>query len=129
MSLHRVASIESWERRGSSPASCEHRKMSFSPVGHLVPRTATTDQLGTLEVSKTKQLGTCIIVQTLVQYLPLYVVQIFLAGVYCLLAAGVVFGYAAFKPVLVKEGVYRDLCRHDDPGDDYNTCYKQEIRS
>ena len=37
------------------------------------------------------------------------------------------FGYAAFKPVLVKEGVYRDYCDEEErdlPG----TCYEQEIR-
>lgn len=30
--------------------------------------------------------------------------------VYCLFAAGVVFGYAALKPVLKKEGAYQDIC-------------------
>lgn len=33
---------------------------------------------------------------------------------YCLFAAGIVFGYAALKPVLKKEGAYRDLCPADD---------------
>jgi hypothetical protein len=32
------------------------------------------------------------------------------AVIFCLLAAGVVFGYAALKPVLKKEGAYRDTC-------------------
>lgn len=30
--------------------------------------------------------------------------------VYCLFAAGIVFGYAALKPVLKQEGAYRDIC-------------------
>lgn len=30
--------------------------------------------------------------------------------IYCLFAAGVVFGYAALKPVLKKEGAYQDVC-------------------
>lgn len=30
--------------------------------------------------------------------------------IYCLFAAGVVFGYAALKPVLKKEGAYQDIC-------------------
>ena len=54
-------------------------------------------------------------------------VQVSVACIYCLFAAGVVFGYAAFKPVLVKEGVYRDYCNEEErdiPG----TCYEQEIR-
>lgn len=50
------------------------------------------------------------------------------AVVYCLFAAGIVFGYAAFKQVLVKEGVYQDLCTEEDLGDSSRTCYEQEIR-
>ena len=48
--------------------------------------------------------------------------------VYCLLAAGVVFGYAAIKPVLVEEGVYRDQCTKEELEDNIPTCYGQEIR-
>ncbi len=36
------------------------------------------------------------------------ILQIVCAVISCLLAGGVVFGYAAFKPVLVAEGVYMD---------------------
>ncbi len=59
-------------------------------------------------------------------------VQVTLAVVYCLLAAGIVFGYAALKPVLVMEGVYRDLCTDGDASKSGNgevrTCYEQELR-
>ena len=44
---------------------------------------------------------------------------------YCLLAAGIVFGYAAIKPVLKEEGAYRDVCTassDDDSGIDADTC-------
>jgi len=41
---------------------------------------------------------------------PWCVVQVAASVVYCLFAAGVVFGYAAIKPVLKKEGAYRDVC-------------------
>lgn len=44
-------------------------------------------------------------------------VQIAVAVLYCLFAAGIVFGYAALKPVLKQEGAYNDIC---DEGDD--TC-------
>ena len=37
-------------------------------------------------------------------------VQVAATVVYCLFAAGVVFGYAAIKPVLKKEGAYLDIC-------------------
>lgn len=55
-------------------------------------------------------------------------VQVVIACIYCLLAAGVVFGYAALKPVLIKEGVYREYCTEKDPGGENRTCYEQEIR-
>ena len=52
----------------------------------------------------------------------------FIASLYCLFAAGVVFGFAAFKPVLVAEGVYSEYCTDGDPGSDATTCYGQELR-
>jgi Sec-independent protein secretion pathway component TatC len=55
-------------------------------------------------------------------------VQVFLAVIYCLFAAGVVFGYAAIKPVLIDEGVYRDRCTKQELKDEVNVCYEQEIR-
>lgn len=59
---------------------------------------------------------------------PKRILQIALAVIYCLLAAGVVFGYAAIKPVLVAEGVYRDTCTDDEIKDDVRVCYQQELR-
>jgi hypothetical protein len=47
---------------------------------------------------------------------------------YCLLAAGVVFGYAAIKPVLIEEGVYRNLCTADELKSKVDICYAQELR-
>lgn len=54
--------------------------------------------------------------------------QVAVACVYCLFAAGIVFGYAAFKPVLVKEGLYRDLCTEKERDQTDRTCYEQELR-
>lgn len=54
--------------------------------------------------------------------------QVGLAVVYCLFAAGVVFGYAAIKPVLIREGVYRNLCTKQELRDDVDVCYEQELR-
>lgn len=36
--------------------------------------------------------------------------QVFVTVIYCLFAAGIVFGYAALKPVLKQEGAYQDVC-------------------
>ena len=60
--------------------------------------------------------------------------QIAAAVLYCLFAAGIVFGYAAIKPVLVSEGAYRDACQaaqgpaasDDDNDENLDTCL--EIR-
>lgn len=49
----------------------------------------------------------------------IFTVQVAAAVTYSLFAAGIVFGYAALKPVLIDEGVYRDSCA-DSP--DVNTC-------
>lgn len=51
-----------------------------------------------------------------------------MAVVYCLLAAGVVFGYAALKPVLISEGVYRESCTKAELKAGVYVCEKQEIR-
>ncbi|KAL8997291.1 MAG: hypothetical protein Q9169_003383 [Polycauliona sp. 2 TL-2023] len=113
MSLHRVSSMSSYEHvRGSSPARSEHRKMSFNPVGTWVPPAAKEEPVGAFEVSKTRRL-----------------VQVATAVVYCLFAAGVVFGYAAIKPVLVNEGVYGEYCADTSAiAETSTTCYEQEIR-
>ncbi|WDK10624.1 major facilitator superfamily transporter [Colletotrichum graminicola] len=59
-------------------------------------------------------------------------VQVATAIVACSLAAGLVFGFAALKPVLISEGVYRKLCDADDPSliedGDYVPCTKQDLR-
>jgi len=47
---------------------------------------------------------------------------------YCLFAAGIVFGYAAIKPVLIREGVYRKYCTRKELEKDVRVCYEQEIR-
>lgn len=54
--------------------------------------------------------------------------QVSTAVIYCLFAAGTVFGYAAIKPVLIKEGVYSDFCTAEESYDSGGTCYEQELR-
>ena len=50
------------------------------------------------------------------------------ASIYCLFAAGVVFGFAAIKPVLLEEGVYRNQCTQQELDDGVLVCYGQELR-
>jgi hypothetical protein len=50
-------------------------------------------------------------------------VQVTASVLYCFLAAGVVFGYAAIKPVLKSEGAYRHLCADPERSlDEQETC-------
>jgi MFS family permease len=55
-------------------------------------------------------------------------VQIIIAIIYCLFAAGIVFGYAAIKPVLIDEGVFDGLCTAQELEKKISPCYQQEIR-
>ncbi|EAT91926.2 hypothetical protein SNOG_00431 [Parastagonospora nodorum SN15] len=99
--LTAVEEIEPWSRE-ASPDS-RHRKMSFNPVGTWTEAAGEEPTVGAFEVG--------------------------LAVVYCLFAAGVVFGYAAIKPVLIGEGVYRNLCTKQELRDDVDVCYEQELRT
>lgn len=55
------------------------------------------------------------------------IAQVCAAVLYCLFAAGIVFGYAALKPVLIAEGVYRSACTpHEQAAG--SVCSKQELK-
>ncbi|TKA81078.1 hypothetical protein B0A55_02532 [Friedmanniomyces simplex] len=104
------AAIEHY--RSNSPSGSERRKLSYHPTGEWVPPTSShAEPAGPFQVSKTKR-----------------ILQVGVAVVYCLLAAGIVFGYAAIKPVLVEEGVYRDKCTQDELDEGVWVCYEQELR-
>ncbi|KZO97874.1 MFS general substrate transporter [Calocera viscosa TUFC12733] len=54
--------------------------------------------------------------------------QVASAVLYCLCASGVIFGYAALKPVLISEGVYHHLCTPDEIDSHARVCREQELR-
>lgn len=54
--------------------------------------------------------------------------QVLVAVIYCLFSAGVVFGFAAIKPVFIAEGVYRDQCTAEEIKENVEVCYSQELR-
>ena len=115
--------------RGSSPARSEYRKMSLNPVATSAAPGAKEEPIGAFEVSKSKRIR---------KYRPFHLarivsstfrlVQVAVAVLYCLFSAGVVFGFAAIKPVFVKEGVYGDYCSSEVATESERTCYEQEIR-
>lgn len=119
MSLQRVASLETFvnvptegrrsvSRRGSvsSIAASERaRKLTFNPLpeswdpAYVEDREAhhLAQSRGAFEVPQWKR-----------------ILQVGVTVVLCLFAAGIVFGYAALKPVLKKEGAYQDICNGED---------------
>jgi len=114
--------MDSYERRSStdnfdhwrtqSPTGSQRRKLSFQPTAQWEPPVLHEEAAGgAFEISKSKR-----------------IVQVGIAVVYCLLAAGVVFGYAAIKPVLVDNGVYRDRCTKQELENGVWVCYEQELR-
>lgn len=112
-SYERRSSTDNFDHwRTQSPTGSQRRKLSFQPTAQWEPPVAQEEPAGTaFEVSKSKR-----------------IVQVSIAVVYCLLAAGVVFGYAAIKPVLVDNGVYRDRCTKQELEDGVWVCYEQELR-
>ncbi|KAI4844720.1 MFS general substrate transporter [Aureobasidium sp. EXF-8845] len=120
MSLfERRSSMETWstarpndlDARASSPTGSERRKLSFNPVGSWVPNVAHEEPVAAFEVSKIKRIA-----------------QVAVACIYCLFAAGVVFGYAAIKPVLIEQGVYAERCTPKEIEEGVWVCYEQELR-
>jgi len=99
-SLHRITTKTS--------AETGERRISSEAVGD---GPGLVEPRGAFEVPRAKRL-----------------LQVALAVVYCLLAAGIVFGYAALKPVLVREGVYRDRCSAEELLEGVRVCYQQELR-
>ncbi|KAF2666438.1 MFS general substrate transporter [Microthyrium microscopicum] len=115
MSLaERLSTLEDyeWSRDPSPAAQDRRRKLSFNPVpARWVPPKDEPPPVAAFEVSSTKR-----------------IFQVIAAVIYCLFAAGIVFGFAAIKPVLIREEVYRDFCTKKELEDDVPVCYDQELR-
>ncbi|OJJ84022.1 putative MFS transporter Fmp42 [Aspergillus glaucus CBS 516.65] len=56
------------------------------------------------------------------------IAQVCIAVLSCFLSGGIIFGFAAIKPILIKEGVYQDLCSQHEISQGVSVCYGQEIR-
>ncbi|KAK4251892.1 protein FMP42 [Corynascus novoguineensis] len=116
MSMHRVSSIETFttvptasRSRRTSDASTRARKLSFNPLPQRWDPPTTIDKLaavGAFKVPRWKRLF-----------------QVAVGVVSCFCAAGIVFGYAAIKPVLKAEGAYRRTCTaQNESPDAVDTC-------
>ncbi|KAH7233532.1 major facilitator superfamily domain-containing protein [Fusarium tricinctum] len=76
----------------SFPDRSEWRRLSFAPVD-IVQK---LPNLAAYKVSDLKRY-----------------VQVATGIIACWFAAGIVFGFAAIKPILIAEGIYSELCHHD----------------
>lgn len=62
------------------------------------------------------------------QFAKIYTAQVLAVVLACWFASGIVFGFAALKPILIKEGVYKDLCTQDELDEEVEVCYEQDLR-
>jgi MFS family permease len=46
----------------------------------------------------------------------------------CWFASGIVFGFAALKPILIQEGVYQELCTPEELEKGVEVCFEQDLR-
>ncbi|KAH7066686.1 major facilitator superfamily domain-containing protein [Paraphoma chrysanthemicola] len=56
------------------------------------------------------------------------IAQIIATVLACWFASGIVFGFAALKPILIKEGVFRELCTLEELDADVEVCFEQDLR-
>ncbi|KAJ5726831.1 Major facilitator superfamily domain general substrate transporter [Penicillium malachiteum] len=56
------------------------------------------------------------------------IAQVIFTVLACWVASGIVFGFAALKPVLIEEGVYHDKCTEEEFRDEVNLCKQQDLR-
>lgn len=80
------------------------------------------------KVPLTKRIGNTCVSLFLADLLIVLVAQVVATTLACWLASGIVFGFAALKPVLLSEGVYEWLCDSDELEDGVDVCFKQELQ-
>ncbi|KAF2683769.1 MFS general substrate transporter [Lentithecium fluviatile CBS 122367] len=56
------------------------------------------------------------------------IAQVVVTILACWFASGIVFGFAALKPILISEGVFRDLCTSQELVDNVEVCLEQDLR-
>lgn len=119
MSLTRVQSIDGLERQHVDADSASVKKLSFNPMSDNVVSRPVLDRKATSVIEPLRYQE---------QPKAKRILQVAIAIFYCLFAAGIVFGYAAIKPVLIAEGVYKNYCTKHELEEGTSPCYQQEIR-
>ncbi|KAL2864952.1 putative MFS transporter Fmp42 [Aspergillus lucknowensis] len=102
--LSRASSLFSKQPQVDHTAEAEQQALQSAEFDHQ--RWAPLETTGAFEIGSGRR-----------------ILQVFVAVVYCFFAAGIVFGFAALKPVFIREGVYGDSCFGEEVA-----CYGQELR-
>jgi MFS family permease len=102
--------------------------MRSSPHWSLSPQNSTAASQPTM--SRRSSVSVCLILGSLLQNHALTptTAQVIATVLACWFASGIVFGFAALKPILIKEGVYRDLCTQQELEEDVEVCFDQDLR-
>ncbi|KAL5411761.1 hypothetical protein PMIN04_010130 [Paraphaeosphaeria minitans] len=56
------------------------------------------------------------------------IAQVITTVLACWFASGIVFGFAALKPILIQENVYQDLCTPEELEKGVEVCFEQDLR-
>lgn len=88
-----------------------------------VPESKT---IAAYEVSRSKRIGK-LLKSMQIRCLLSLLAQICVSVISCFLTSGIIYGFAALKPVLIKEGVYSTECSPDELQGRI-LCYGQELR-
>ncbi|KAF2442634.1 MFS general substrate transporter [Karstenula rhodostoma CBS 690.94] len=56
------------------------------------------------------------------------IAQVIATVLACWFASGIVFGFAALKPILIQEGVYQELCTPEELEKGVEVCFEQDLR-
>ncbi|KAI9170731.1 photosystem II D2 [Paramyrothecium foliicola] len=97
-----VEALQPWP--SAADTRSDWRRLSLAPAEVAIEE----PRIAAYKVSNTKRYG------RIVADLDGASVQVLTGIIACWLASGIVFGFAALKPVLIAEGVYQELCDVDD---------------
>ncbi|EED14233.1 MFS transporter, putative [Talaromyces stipitatus ATCC 10500] len=113
--IQHVSSIEGVDREPAadaviSPRKAVHRVLSYDAF----PRRNEDDSQSSVAAYKV--------------FVTKRIAQVIATILACWVASGIVFGFAALKPVLLSEGVYEWLCDKDELENGVEVCFKQELQ-
>lgn len=130
--IQHVSSIEGVDREPPPDAVIPPGKTVRKVLSYdAFPRPNEDDlqpRIAAYKVPLAKRIGNGYVSLLLTVLLIVFSGQVVATTLACWLASGIVFGFAALKPVLLSEGVYEWLCDGDELEDGVDVCFKQELQ-